>query len=372
MTLYTNSSSRNTANARDRAPRGKRYLFSRIALTPLGQSVTPVTMKRPISRRSFVKASLLASAAVPIALKRPMSSRAEETSAEPAPSQKEPIAKGWIADQQFTRLMMGGNLISGYAHSRDLPYVSTLMRRYNSPSKIRETLELGESNGITAINTWVQDDNTAIFEHWKNGGKMKWISQTRLDAGGGFSQIQKAIDQGAVGVHLTGDACEGLVRRGEYEKVAESVRFIKSQKRIAGVGAHDLAVIIECEKQKLDVDFYQKTMHSHEYYTAPRPEEKDAVGPHDNSWCSDPQAVIDVMAKVKKPFIAFKILAAGAIQPRAAFPWAFNNGADFILVGMFDWQIEENTKLAKRVLGVVMGPNSKRTRAWYGTAPQAA
>ena len=101
------------------------------------------------------------------------------------------------------------------------------------------------------------------------------------------------------------------------------------------------------------MDFYQKTFHSLDYYTAPRPDEKDAMGAHDNSWCSDPQAVIDFMAKVKKPWIAFKILAAGAIQPRAAFPYAFNNGADFILVGMFDWQIEEDAKLARRVVAAV-------------------
>jgi hypothetical protein len=88
------------------------------------------------------------------------------------------------------------------------------------------------------------------------------------------------------------------------------------------------------------------------------------MGTHDNSWCNDPQAVIDFMATVKKPWIAFKILAAGAIPPRAAFPYAFNNGADFILVGMFDWQIEEDTKLARRVIAAVTSPGSKRTRPW--------
>ena len=72
------------------------------------------------------------------------------------------------------------------------------------------------------------------------------------------------------------------------------------------------------------------------------------------------------MATVKKPWIAFKILAAGALHPRAAFPYAFNSGADFILVGMFDWQIAEDAKLAKHVLEIVSGPNSKRTRPWYG------
>jgi hypothetical protein len=239
------------------------------------------------------------------------------------------------------------------------------MRHYNTDTKIRETLEAGETHGITAVNTWVMQENSHIFNHWKNGGKMKWFAQVRLDAGGGFSQINKAIDEGAAGVHITGDAAENLLKEGKFDKVGETVQLIKSRKRIAGVAAHDLAVIIECEKRKMDVDFYQKTFHSHDYFSAPRPEEKDPVGLHENSWCNDPQAVIDFMATVKKPWIAFKILAAGAVHPRAAFPYAFNNGADFILVGMFDWQIEEDAKLARRVFTVVSGPGSKRTRPWF-------
>jgi hypothetical protein len=322
-------------------------------------------MDRSLSRRGFVKSSLLASAALPLGLRTQAAEDATIPAkpADPAPSTGA-IPAGKIAGQEFSRLMMGGNLIAGWAHSRDLPYVSTLMRRYNTPAKIRETLELGEAQGITSVNTWVMDDNSQIFAHWKAGGKMKWFAQARLDADGGFSQIQKAVDEGAVGIHLTGDTAERLVRAGQYDQIAASVDYIKSRKRIAGVAAHDLAAIVECVKQKLDVDFYQKTFHTRDYFTAAKPEDTNPVGANDNSWCGDPQAVVDVFAKVNKPWIAFKILAAGAIQPRAAFPHAFTSGADFILVGMFDWQIADNTDLARRVLKVIAGPNSKRTRAW--------
>jgi len=164
---------------------------------------------------------------------------------------------------------------------------------------------------------------------------------------------------------INGDAAESLLSQGKFGRVGETVQLIKASKRLAGVGAHELRIIIECEKAKLDVDFYQKTLHTLDYYTAPRPDEKDLKGAYDNSWCNNPQAVIDFMATIKKPWIAFKILAAGAIQPRAAFAYAFNSGADFILVGMFDWQIEEDAKLARRVFTVVSGPGSKHTRPWF-------
>lgn len=322
-------------------------------------------MRRHLSRRDFVKSSLLASATLPLALRGVQTGAAPAAPPVPGP-EPQTLPKGRIANLEFSRLMMGGNLIGGWSHSRDLGYVSTLMRRYNSPSKIRETLELGEQNGITAINTWVMDDNSQIFEHWKNGGKMQWISQVRLDVGGGYSQIQRAVAEGAVGIHLTGDTAERLLDDGKFDKVREAVQYIRSQKRVAGVAAHDLRVIVECEKRKLDVDFYQKTLHTNEYFTGAKSGAPDRVSPNDNSWCSDSQAVIDVFAKIAKPWIAFKILAAGAIQPRAAFPYSVNGGADFILVGMFDWQVEENAKLARRVFSVASGPNSKRTRPWYG------
>jgi hypothetical protein len=324
-------------------------------------------MTRQISRRGFVKSSLIASAAVPLSLGGQTSSAADTPapSGAPAPAPKESMPTGKIGGQEISRLIMGGNLIGGYSHSRDLGYVSTLMRRYNSDVKIRETIELAEAHGITAINTHVTQENSFIFNHWKCGGKMKWFAQIHADPAGGYSQIQRAADEGATGIHMNGDGAESLLSQGQFERVAESVQLIKSNKRLAGVGAHDLRIIIECEKAKLEVDFYQKTFHSLDYYSAPRPDEKDAKGAHDNSWCNDPQAVVDFMATVKKPWIAFKILAAGALQPRAAFPFAFNSGADFILVGMFDWQIEEDAKLARRVVAAVKGPESKRSRPWY-------
>ena len=324
-------------------------------------------MASPVSRRTFVKSSLLASAAIPLGMNAQNAATPPANAAQGASdTARQTLPQGKIGNETFSRLMMGGNLIAGCSHSRDLNYVSTLMRRYNTPAKIRETLELGERHGITAINTFVMDDNTQIFDHWKAGGKMKWIAQARMDGGGGFSQIQKAIDDGAVGVHLTADAAEGLLDQGKLDKIAEAMQFIKAHNRIAGIAGHDLRALVACEKAKVDMDFYQKTFHSRDYFSAQRPDDTGPVGANDNSWCKDPQAVVDFMAGAKKPWIAFKVLAAGALTPRAAFPYAFNSGADFILVGMFDWQIEENAKLARQVVTVVAGANSKRTRPWCG------
>ncbi len=51
---------------------------------------------------------------------------------------------GRIKNLTLSRLISGGNLISGWAHSRDLGYVHNLMDHYNTPEKVLETLAVLE------------------------------------------------------------------------------------------------------------------------------------------------------------------------------------------------------------------------------------
>ena len=71
---------------------------------------------------------------------------------------------------------------------------------------------------------------------------------------------------------------------------------------------------------------------------------------HDNIWCLDPEKTIEVMRKVEVPWIAFKVLAAGAIHPKQGFGFAFRNGADFIAVGMPDFYVKGNAAIVKSLV----------------------
>ena len=59
--------------------------------------------------------------------------------------------------------------------------------------------------------------------------------------------------------------------------------------------------------------------------------------------------------------VLFEVLAGGAIHPEDGFRFAFESGADFICVGMFDWQIVDDVNITLDILGNL----PKRTRKWY-------
>jgi len=69
--------------------------------------------------------------------------------------------------------------------------------------------------------------------------------------------------------------------------------------------------------------------------------------------------------KVEKPGIAFKVLAAGAIDPRSGSQYAFEHGADFIAVGVYDFEIGEDAAVAEEAI------RSSRNRARARCGPAA-
>ena len=286
------------------------------------------------------------------------------------------VPKGKIGDIEISRLICGGNLISGYAHSRDLIYVSSLVQAYYNDDKVIETMKICEACGINTIILRVDRNTLSIMEKYrKRGGKMQWFAQCKITDDDVMSDVDAAVDLGAIGAFLSGGISDWIVNEGDISLIARTIDYIKSQHILAGVAAHDLKVVMACEDNGIDVDFYKKTLNSGNYWTAGpklitdqdwKPDPYKVVEPeygaktNDNIWSTTPLQTIEVMKKVKKPWIAFKVLGAGAIPPEEGLQYSFESGADFACVGMFDFQVTENANIVSDILG----GNLNRQRMW--------
>jgi hypothetical protein len=271
---------------------------------------------------------------------------------------------GKIGKLTISRLISGGNLISGWAHARDLHYVPSLMRAYNTEEKVLDTLQLLEEHGVNAIIADPIKKPKDIFSrYWKErGGKMQWIAEGHPDMDDWKTNLRQSIEFGAAAVYIQGVKADKFFNAGRPDLLAKCVDFIKSQGVPGGIGAHKLEVIMEAEKSGYQADFYVKTLHHNGYWSARKPEQKEDVidSRTDNYWDLEPERTTAFMQEVQKPWIAFKVLAAGAIRPESGFRYAFEHGADFICVGMFDFQVEQNVALVKSLLPQF----ANRERVW--------
>ncbi len=322
-------------------------------------------MNEKLNRRSFIAQTVLAGAAV-AAQNAPAadSSSAGSNKVAVNPALKSAMPVGKIGKLTISRLISGGNLISGWAHSRDLHYVPALMRNYNTDEKVLDTLELLEQHGVNTIIADPSEKPFRIFgKYWKErGGKIQWIVEGHPKDDDWKTDIQKSIDFGASAIYVQGVIGDRWWRQKSLDLLGKCVDLVKSQGLPGGIGAHMIEVIEESEKANFGADFYVKTHHNNNYWSKRRPDQNDDVidNTADNYWDMDPVRTAAVMQKVKKPWIAFKILAAGAIRPEAGFRFALENGADFLCVGMFDFQVTQNAKLMRELLPYYQ----ERKREW--------
>jgi len=284
------------------------------------------------------------------------------------------LPKGKLGNHEVSRLIMGGNLIGGWAHARDLLYVGELFKAYNTEKKIFETLMLCEQAGINCINIGYPTISMLVKYKKVTGSNIKVIAQVGIDEKNKdiYDNVTQAIDNGMDIIQLQGNWCDWLVRDKKLDIIAGMMDRIRSQGRIAGMGAHTIDSLIICEENGIIPDYYMKTMHHDNYWSAhPRenrkPFEVDGIKHtdhnmfHDNCFCPFPDRTIEFVNRTKVPVVGFKVLAAGAIEPEDGFNWAFENGADFICVGMFDFQVVDDVNICISTLQNL----KNRKREWY-------
>ena len=186
----------------------------------------------PVSRRDFLGNSVAALAAGGTAL----ATAAEATAAaQPGPPANPPpphptgMPYGMIGKVKISRLMLGGNLVTGCMHCRDLKYVPELFRAYVTEEKIFETFKLAEEYGI---NTVFESGGHFVHRYNKEfGGHMQIIPSIHPDVSQSEHKIKDEIkvmvDSGVPALYVWGVAADDLVRNGRVDVIAKAVEFAK-------------------------------------------------------------------------------------------------------------------------------------------------
>jgi hypothetical protein len=289
-----------------------------------------------------------------------------------------PMPMGKLGDLKISRLIAGHNLVGFQAHSRDLIYVSQLLRAYFTDDKILETWQKSEEMGINASFLRVENHMLQVAKRYKEErkGKLQWIAQIVINEKDQSHDIDTVMEVvGASAAYIRGLEGDRFFKANRPDIIAKAIENIRKYKIPVALAAHDLDTLIWSEKQKFDVDFYVKTFNSAQYWSAGKPlehnpnwkptdqqlvESEFAGATHDNIWETTPHATAEFFATNKKPFVAYKVLAAGAIWPSEGFKYAFEKGADFICVGMYDFQLAEDVSIVKDLLKGKLD----RTRPW--------
>lgn len=235
-----------------------------------------------------------------------------------------------IKHLSISRIVVGGNPVSGFSHAG--PGRTKAMLDYFSMENIKKLLKRCEECGINTA--FMRSDNFIIrlmHEYWHAGGKIQWVAQTATEEDG-ISTIDKAKRFGACAIYVHGGVADTLFEKGEHEKVRKQLEHVKEVGLPAGIASHIPENIMEIEERGWNPDFYMVCLYNIPGYKGKLGVDEDEKFRHE-----DRAKALDVIAKVPRPCFAYKILAAGRVNPREAFKEVFSRikPTDGVNVGMF-------------------------------------
>ncbi len=112
-------------------------------------------MLEDLNRRNFLKNSAIVSAGATLGLsleeKILLGRKTAKASAAERQTSASDLPAGRIGKVKISRIICGGNLINGFAHARDLIYVSSLLRHYFTDEKIMDPTIRAQLNKVEVV-----------------------------------------------------------------------------------------------------------------------------------------------------------------------------------------------------------------------------
>lgn len=240
---------------------------------------------------------------------------------------------------EVSRLILGSNPFYGFAHKQG--GLAEEMKAYYTDERICEVLDAAADQGITAVASPPYPRWIRLFGRYlKNGGRLRiWIAQPDGPPQGMKAQISAAVKGGAKAVFVQGARTDDQFVRKNFDLLRRWVEHIRSLGVPAGLASHRPDVHLAAERMKFPTDFYFQCFYN----------------PQLGYRKADRDKAVAAAARVDKPVVGYKILAAGRLKAAEGFGFAFRHlrAKDAVCVGMFPKhqpnQIAENADLTRKL-----------------------
>ncbi|MGQ9732339.1 MAG: hypothetical protein ACUVX8_13855 [Candidatus Zipacnadales bacterium] len=246
-----------------------------------------------------------------------------------------------------TRLIIGANPFGGFSHQS--PQRDAEMIAYYTPERIRETWARAAAAGI---NTMITNNETphvleAVEPYLAEGGALQWIAQVSNSR---YPSMAAAVDRsvkiGCKALYFHGGLVDRLYADRDAASLREWVAHARSYGIPIGVAGHAPETHYWVDSLDL-VDFHVVCFFNCGSLHA---------GKGHKFRLADLMPAAECVRRLAKPCIAYKIMAAGRIDPQMAFEYAFENikPTDVVNVGIHrgdkDDMVEEDVAIVRALL----------------------
>ena len=215
---------------------------------------------------------------------------------------------------EVTRMIVGDNPQTGHSYIEDR-ITGADMKAFYTPEKILETLFVIEDAGYNTIMPLAMPSNLEILKKFRKlGGKLNIIFQPYA-AEPLEENLPKMLELEPIGIYHQGTTTDYLLETGDEKKFFSNLDLLRNCGVKFGMATHVPDVVLRAERENWGVDFYTFCM-----YNARRNRKGEPSGFITGKtkaalvFCPDDRFdAYKVVQQVKKPFIAYKILAGGPI-----------------------------------------------------------
>jgi aryl-alcohol dehydrogenase-like predicted oxidoreductase len=274
-----------------------------------------------VKRREFLKTGAALAAGGAAVLSGP--ARGASDPAGPGAARASGMPTVRLGTLEVSRLILGSNPFWGYSHKSAA--LDEEMRKYHTDERIARILDEAASCGVTAVASPPDERWTRLWTAYAAGGGRlgTWISQCHGAPEQMLQEIDRSVKAGARAIFIQGARVEEQFGKGRFETLRSWIDHIKDAGLPAGAAAHWPEIHPELERRGFPTDFYYQCMYNASKSNDYSPVEKDKAAA--------------TIARLKKPVIAYKILAAGRLQASEGFEYAFSHirRKDGVCVGIY-------------------------------------